>query len=859
MRWRSTGAQGNQRLWDLAERVYPTGVEAVPPGRGPPDPRRAPPQGPRHRPREGHGAARRADPRRRSPASPPSSRASTASGGSIPRTSVPVIGRSRDSAVAPPCSRRSTRSCATGSGWRTCSSSTTSSRCTSRQRSAAGATSRCRCSTATGWSASSMPRPIARPAGSSSTPSTRTCPSPRAMTRAVDAEIALLADRLGLDAHPLTGPRRSSAPAQRRRSQRSWLATTTVPGVVARASSSSPARASERWFVGSSRSRRSGSAATATARPSRAPLTHREQRDRGARARSGGQQSETPQRGALRPLGPDQRVVRRAGAAAGLVEAHVLHQLGDPTGRAATTEPGVGASRPDSTPSRVDLPGAVGSRDQQVLPRGDVQPVEPEPPDDLEVAYLDDPTGAAGTGQVRRQPQRGARLAHLLPLGALEPALGVLAAPRERPVDPAALEAVEVLVVVPRRPVVRDRGRAESRAGPEPGELLLLGDIRLLPAPSSSRPGAPRTPSSRRRTVARRRRRCRARPGRGRTGRCTRRRAGPGRGWPAPRRRAGRAGTPRAGRWRSSSRWLVGSSSSRQAGRVVITVASASRVRCPPDERADATREVEGTEPEALGRLGGATVGVPGVVGDGEVERRGVRRLAGLVGQVGREPLDVGDHPCAGATAHGPARPRRRPRRGRAAPGRASPGRRAPPPAPDTTRARGQRARQRTQQGGLAGAVLADEAGATARGDGQVETVAAPVGCRTRPRDRQTWTEGRASAVEVDMREPFDREGRTRRAVPRARVGSAEDPHDASRLPAATAILSTDFHRHRAAGQAPTPPDVVAARAGGRLRARAETGGAHTRRGAPVVRRRRGRARRARVGRIDATRPRPDR
>ena len=45
--------------------------------------------------------------------------------------------------------------------------------------SAAGATSRCRSCTATAWSGSSTPPPTARPAGSSSTPSTRTCRSRR--------------------------------------------------------------------------------------------------------------------------------------------------------------------------------------------------------------------------------------------------------------------------------------------------------------------------------------------------------------------------------------------------------------------------------------------------------------------------------------------------------------------------------------------------------------------------------------------------------------------------------------------------------------------------------------------------------
>ena len=114
-----------------------------------------------------------------------------------------VAGRPRParacrSRVAPLCCRRSTRSSATGCGWRTSSSSTTSWRCTSPPRSGAGATSRCRSCTATGWSGSSTRPPTARPAGSSSTRSTRTRRSPRPMTAAVDAEIRALAGWLGL-------------------------------------------------------------------------------------------------------------------------------------------------------------------------------------------------------------------------------------------------------------------------------------------------------------------------------------------------------------------------------------------------------------------------------------------------------------------------------------------------------------------------------------------------------------------------------------------------------------------------------------------------------------------------------------
>src|SRR6185312_3649281 len=54
-------------------------------------------------------------------------------------------------------------------------------------------------------------------------------------------------------AHPTRAPARNSSrsPCQRRRNQRSWLATITAPGYPPRASSSSVARDSDRWFVGS--------------------------------------------------------------------------------------------------------------------------------------------------------------------------------------------------------------------------------------------------------------------------------------------------------------------------------------------------------------------------------------------------------------------------------------------------------------------------------------------------------------------------------------------------------------------------------------------------------------------------------
>ena len=72
------------------------------------------------------------------------------------------------------CCRRSTGSSTTGAAPRSCSSSSTRSRCTSLRPSAAGATTPSRCSTTIGWSGRSTPRPIARHRSCACTRSTRT-------------------------------------------------------------------------------------------------------------------------------------------------------------------------------------------------------------------------------------------------------------------------------------------------------------------------------------------------------------------------------------------------------------------------------------------------------------------------------------------------------------------------------------------------------------------------------------------------------------------------------------------------------------------------------------------------------------
>ena len=110
------------------------------------------------------------------------------SGGSTRR----YLGASR-SAGGRRCSRRSTGWSSTASGWPSCSSSTTSSRCTSRRRSGGGATGRCRSCTATGWSARSTPPPTASAGVLRVDAIHEDVPFTRAMTEEVTGELTDLA------------------------------------------------------------------------------------------------------------------------------------------------------------------------------------------------------------------------------------------------------------------------------------------------------------------------------------------------------------------------------------------------------------------------------------------------------------------------------------------------------------------------------------------------------------------------------------------------------------------------------------------------------------------------------------------
>ena len=179
--WRSSGLEQPSQRQPMLELLAPRGEVAVVRPAGPraavgprrpglPARRRVPPPRSAARPRRTPARARSASPApgpespvepptSARPANPPWSRASRGDWRVDP-AQLDATSRSR---AAPRCCRRSTGWSSTASGWPSCSSSTTSWRCTSRPPSGAGATGRCRSSTATDWSASSTPPPTARP------------------------------------------------------------------------------------------------------------------------------------------------------------------------------------------------------------------------------------------------------------------------------------------------------------------------------------------------------------------------------------------------------------------------------------------------------------------------------------------------------------------------------------------------------------------------------------------------------------------------------------------------------------------------------------------------------------------------
>ena len=327
-------------------------------------------------------------------------------------------------------------------------------------------------------------------------------------------------------------------------------------------------------------------AATATASPSRRRWPT-ESSPTGVACRSAGSRPRRPQRRPRRPLGPDQRVVRRAGAAARVVEPDVLGELGDPPRGDRRPSPTSGSSRPASTPSSVDLPEPLAPDTSRCSPASTSSRGTRQPPGDLEVAHLRR-AGPRAPAAVRSAPQpsggRGLRTCSRSAIRSRRSASRLRRASVRSTLRP--LEAVDELVVVARRPVVGDRRGPDPRRGAQPVQLLLLRGVGLLPAPPGGRPvllvrrpaaaePPPALPVGAERPT-----------GRGRRGRCTRRRAGPGRGWRGRPRPAGRAGTPSASRRRRRrGGWSARPAAGRSAGSSSRSPVPAGSVRRPTASR----------------------------------------------------------------------------------------------------------------------------------------------------------------------------------------------------------------------------------------------------------------------------------
>jgi hypothetical protein len=165
------GRVGRQRLWDLAERVYPPVSEAVPPeeARRVLAVRRLRALGIARPEVVGAGGERHFEDVEGEPAEVEG----TQGGWVVDPTAIGSTSR-----VARRCCRRSTGWSTTASARWTCSTSSTTWRCTSRPASGAGATSPCRSSTTTGSSGRWTPSPTGRSRGCGRTRFTRTSSSP---------------------------------------------------------------------------------------------------------------------------------------------------------------------------------------------------------------------------------------------------------------------------------------------------------------------------------------------------------------------------------------------------------------------------------------------------------------------------------------------------------------------------------------------------------------------------------------------------------------------------------------------------------------------------------------------------------
>ena len=232
----------------------------------------------------------------------------------------------------------------------------------------------------------------------------------------------------------------------------------------------------------------------------------------------------------------------------------------------------------------------------------------------------------------------------------------------------------------------------------------------------------------------------------------------------------------------SSSRWLVGSSSSRQAGRVVITVAIASRVRCPPDSVPTSRAGSRAPSPSSWAATSARRSASQASWSTACSRAAAYAAWPASSSEVAGQLLDAPARPRAAASAS-PRAPRRWcGRRGTAAPGRAAPGRSAP---------RACRRRGPSRAVGL----RRPAAGSTCRcRSPRPGRSAAPAGRPGRRRParcghgtRRRGREGRRAGARDDrhaavLTKKRDSPGAEKSGWPRARVGSGRDPHDASTL-----------------------------------------------------------------------------
>ncbi len=278
-------------------------------------------------------------------------------------------------------------------------------------------------------------------------------------------------------------------------------------------------------------------------------------------------------------------------------EPNVLRQQRDPS-RGHVEGAGVEGHPPGEDAEQGRLPRPVRPGDEKVVTSADVQPVEAQPIAHVQVAPGDRRHSAVCPGERLRERQRPWWLGDRVTQQIVDPALGVSYPAADRCLHVGALELVDELVAVLRRPVVRHLSGSGLRRAAKGGQLVLLVGERLLPAASRGSLVREVRREAEGRPVA-------ARPVDAEVGCIEVDNLGthPVEQDPVMAGDDDNAGKRTRNCWRNSiaasSRWLVGSSRMRHPGCRVIRAAVARRVRSPPDSVA--TRR-SGDRPESPSR-----------------------------------------------------------------------------------------------------------------------------------------------------------------------------------------------------------------------------------------------------------------